>query len=596
MNPDTETPFGEPPSVPAAATGDGHDAPTAPLSEKDVDKAGPKQILSTQGATTKLDESEAAVPALPVPGEPFPALAVGDTVGGRYRVEQVAQTGPEAQTYTATDLQGYLRCWACGSRDNVKGEAYCTNCGAQLTGKTYRLLETPPNAPPAEIPPPLLENHFPGVAGVFDRCTDKASGRHYLVLEDLAGRPLSELPLEGTQPPGETHLLGLLNSAAQSLQELHAAGIVGCDFAPASLMVLPGDRLVLSDPTACRPAGKAGDKRGPTAEYQADVQRVAAILEQWYTGLHEGGDESTLAAVLAQGREGGYKTAADFAAAIHELLTAALPPHDLQLISGRASDVGMQRELNEDSLFTLECVTMEATGAAPTGIYVVADGMGGHDSGEVASSIAIRTIGGMLSGVIDARIDGGGEPADPDAAGSMLREAILEANKRIAELSSKRHSDMGTTVTMALVVGTRATVANVGDSRTYLWRDGKLAQISRDHSLVARLIASGELTAEEGRHYDRRNEVYRALGDAHLTADEVDIFQVNLRPHDGLLLCSDGLWEMVRDEEIERIMLAAPDLPTAAHLLIAAANRNGGEDNITVIIAQTLTNSEETDA
>jgi protein phosphatase len=152
---------------------------------------------------------------------------------------------------------------------------------------------------------------------------------------------------------------------------------------------------------------------------------------------------------------------------------------------------------------------------------------------------------------------------------------------------------MGTTVTMALMVGNQATIANVGDSRTYLWRDGKLKPISQDHSLVARLIAAGQLTAEEGRHFDRRNEIYRALGDSHITNDEIDIFHVTLRPLDALLLCSDGMWEMVRDADMEKIMLEAVDLHSAAQALVDAANRGGGEDNITVIIAQLMTNSED---
>jgi PPM family protein phosphatase len=362
---------------------------------------------------------------------------------------------------------------------------------------------------------------------------------------------------------------------------------------------LPDDRLVLADPTACRLAGTAGDGRTPQAEAQADVQRVAAVLEQWYRSVRPDeqppttDETNTVAGVLAHGREGGYQTAAEFAGALQDILDSESPPADLQLVSGRASDVGVQRQLNEDSLFALECVAMEAAGNTPTGLYVVADGMGGHASGEVASSIAIRTIAGLIGKVVDGRISGETPPMDDEALGKLLRDSILEANHRITQYSQERHNDMGTTVTMALVLGNRVTVANVGDSRTYLWREGKLHQISQDHSLVARLIAAGQLTAEEGRHFDRRNEIYRALGDAHMTADEIDIFHVRLRPLDALVLCSDGLWEMVRDEDIERIMLDAPDLPTAAQQLIDAANRNGGEDNISVIIAQALTAAED---
>ncbi len=546
-------------------------------------------------STAQLEEAVSPEPAPPVPGEVFPALQPGAMVAGRYRIQQVLQTGPQRQTYLAQDLEGYRRCWACGSRENVQGEMYCTDCGAQLTGRTYRLLETPPEQPVVELPGPLVDNKIPGVALILDTPTDPETGRHYVVLEDVGGEPLSNWATteSADTPVTDERILNLMAQAVDKLQELHAAGIIGCDFTPEALQVLPDDRLVLADPSACRIAGTAGDDRAPAAEAQADVQRVGAALEQWYRGLRPepetdvaGGE--TLGEILAHGREGGYHTAAELAEAVHELVARVLPPRDMQIISGRASDVGEQRQLNEDSLFALESVIMEATGATPLGLYVVADGMGGHDSGEVASALAVRTIAGRLSGLVQAHITGEPQDLTPQTSGDLLREAILEANQHIGQLSRQRNSDMGTTVTMALVVGNQATIANVGDSRTYVWRDGKLHQVTQDHSLVARLIAAGQLTPEESRHFDRRNEIYRALGDRRLTGDEVDVFHVTLRPFDALLLCSDGLWEMVRDEEIEQILLDTPDPAAAAHTLIAMANHNGGEDNISVIFAQTI--------
>ncbi len=611
-------PFGEPETV--ADPPDG----SAPPDTVAVAEVPPTAVgsLSAEAATSHLRENDAPAVAAPVAGEAFPALPSGAVVAGRYTITQVLQTGPQRQTYLATDGQGYLRCWACGSRENIQGELYCTNCGAQLTGRSYRLFETPPGSPAHEIAPPLLENLHSGVAGVFDSLTDAATGRHYLVLEDVGGRSLALalIPPTGSadSPPTPAHLLTWIAAATQTLAELHAARIVGCDFTPQALGVLPDDRLILVDPSACRMAGAVGDERGPAAEQQADVQRVAATLEQWLTSNTAGalGDtaagktpavtpsvarpaphtEESIETILARGREGVYKTAAELAAAVHDLLAADQPPSDLQLISGRATDVGAQRKLNEDSLFALETVTIETSRSTPTALYIVADGMGGHESGEVASSIAVRTIPAMLNSLLDARMHGDSGTPDQATLDEAVREAILEANRRITELGRQRQSDMGTTVTMALVLGNSVTVANVGDSRTYLWRDGKLHQISEDHSLVARLIAAGQLTAEEGRHFERRNEIYRALGDGHLTPADVDVFHAHLRPLDALVLCSDGLWEMVRDADIEQIMLDAPDPPAATQALIAAANKAGGEDNITVIIAQTLTSSEDADA
>ena len=598
------------------------DQPTGPL---DGEAAAAQKPPRRAPPTRILTEEE--VPAPPAPGDPFPPLAVGTLVGDRYKVAQVLQTGPQHQTYDAEDLAGYVRCWACGSTDNLAGEVYCTDCGAQLTGRHYRLYETPASVPPPRLPDALMQSKVAGVAGVLDTVSDPKSGRHYLVLEEVSGRPLSDWTSGATTNGGTApealspeRALTWLVEAADLLAELHKAEAIGCDFGPDSLFVLPDDRLMLMDPASCTLAD--GATAAKAEALRADVQRVAAGLEQWYHALPgvsalagedaptadlsapepppvrtkpgEQAPPETVDAVLAHGRAGEFPTAAALAQALHDIHDADLPPKDLQLTSGRASDVGVQRQLNEDSVLVLEVAGMEAAGTVPAGIYIVADGMGGYEGGEVASSIAIRTVGGMLQQQILAHLVTGEEHVpNRDEGIKLVREAIMEANRRIAQLNSQRRSEMGTTITMALIVGNHATIANVGDSRTYLWRDGKLKPLTQDHSLVARLIAAGQLTPEEGRHFDRRNEIYRALGDAHLTADEVDIYERRLGPFDALLLCSDGLWEMVRDEDMERIMLAAPDLNTACQHLVAAANKAGGDDNISVIIVQAVTGNED---
>ena len=601
------------------------DRPTGPL---DAEAAAAEETPPRRAPPTRiLTEEEAPETAPPAAEDPFPALAVGTVVGDRYRVLQVLQTGPQHQTYEAEDQAGYVRCWACGSTDNLAGEVYCTDCGAQLTGRHYRLYETPASAAPPRLPDALTQSKVTGVAQVLDTVLDNKTQRNYLVLEEVSGRPLSDWtsgkPPDGGAAPealSPERALAWLVQAADLLAELHKAEAVGCDFGPGSLFVLPDDRLMLMDPVSCTVAD------GPTAAkaeaLRADVQRVAAGLEQWYHALpgvsplagedaptadlsapeppptraqpSEQAPPETVDAILAHGRAGEYPTAAALAQALHAIHDAELPPKDLQLTSGRASDVGVQRQLNEDSVLVLEVAGMEAAGTVPAGVYIVADGMGGYEGGEVASSIAIRTVGGMLQQQVLAHLVTGEEHVPSRDEGiKLLREAIMEANRRIAQLNSQRRSEMGTTITMALVVGNHATIANVGDSRTYLWRDGKLKPLTQDHSLVARLIAAGQLTPEEGRHFERRNEIYRALGDAHLTLDEIDIYEHRLGPFDALLLCSDGLWEMVRDEDMERIMLAAPDLNTACQHLIAAANKAGGDDNISVIIVQAVTGQED---
>jgi protein phosphatase len=144
-------------------------------------------------------------------------------------------------------------------------------------------------------------------------------------------------------------------------------------------------------------------------------------------------------------------------------------------------------------------------------------------------------------------------------------------------------------VVVALLIGNQLTVANVGDSRAYMWHDGGLQVISRDHSLVMQLVMAGQIKPEDIYTHPRRNEIFRALGDARLTEDEIDVYNQRLRPGDGLLLCSDGLWDFVRDPDIASILSSSDNDPQSlSNALVAQANMNGGEDNISVVFARVM--------
>ena len=296
------------------------------------------------------------------------------------------------------------------------------------------------------------------------------------------------------------------------------------------------------------------------------------------------------AVALAQAREGSYPTAHAFAEVLRDLYEASKPLTNLKLWSGRASDVGKIRKTNEDSVLTLEATVLEHEGNLPVALYVIADGMGGHQSGEVASSIASRTIGAVVnSSLIGPLVSGDPVARDPNTCGRLLQQAILEANRRITDLARERHSDLGTTTVVALLIGNQLTVANVGDSRAYMWHDGGLQVITRDHSLVMQLVMAGQIKPEDIYTHPRRNEIFRALGDPRLTDEEIDVYNQRLRPGDGLLLCSDGLWDFVRDPDISSILSSSDNDPQSlANALVAQANMNGGEDNISVVFARVM--------
>ena len=237
----------------------------------------------------------------------------------------------------------------------------------------------------------------------------------------------------------------------------------------------------------------------------------------------------------------------------------------MRLGIGVATDIGRVREKNEDSYLVEEP------------LFAVADGMGGHKGGDVASQLALETIEG--------------KPA------ADLGQRLRDANAAVFERSQTDRSvmGMGTTVTAVVVQGTSALFAHVGDSRAYLLRAGDLRQLTDDHTLVARMVKTGEITEAEAEVHPHRSVLTRALG----TEPDVivDEFDVALTDGDRLLLCSDGLTGMVTEEQIVAILSAAPDPQDAANRLVRAANRAGGVDNITVVVVDVeAEDGEDTDA
>ncbi len=291
---------------------------------------------------------------------------------------------------------------------------------------------------------------------------------------------------------------------------------------------------------------------------------------------------------------------------------------NLHLTAADKSDVGLQREQNEDCAYK----RIESSENGDRGLFIVADGMGGYKAGEVASQIAIETIRKVLDNFFKPIVEqptiqldrssfaqqgtkhdkSASDEASTRKTGRLpevsitasieeqLKSAIQQANTEIVRYGEKKSSarGLGSTVTAALVQNNQAYIANVGDSRTYLLHDKKLTPVTRDHSLVARLVESGQITPEEIYTHPQRNLIYRSLGAGHKNV-EVDVFQVELMPEDALLLCSDGLWEMVRKEDLTRTLNEQPSPEKACDMLINLANKNGGEDNITAVVVRVST-------
>lgn len=256
----------------------------------------------------------------------------------------------------------------------------------------------------------------------------------------------------------------------------------------------------------------------------------------------------------------------------------------MQLAVGSAQSVGKQREHNEDSIFTLNSILADGNIELPFGIFLVADGMGGHQHGEVASGVAARAFSQFLISKLFMPFLGVVPESPNESLQEMMEQAVTESQQAVL----KRAPGGGTTLTAALILGEQVTLAHVGDTRAYfIYPDGRMHAVTQDHSLVHRLVELGQINEDEALTHPQRNVLYRAIGQAEPYRPDIDTYQL---PHPGaLLLCSDGLWSVVSESEIFRIVKSSSNPSIACHELVKAANSAGGPDNISVVLIQVLT-------
>jgi len=277
----------------------------------------------------------------------------------------------------------------------------------------------------------------------------------------------------------------------------------------------------------------------------------------------------------------------------------------VKLEAATATDTGRERSENQDRVWAQ---VFQPSEGEPIGLFIVCDGIGGHLGGESASHWAVEAIKHEMEEVFAP-----GDPRDTlvlpkeeldtlsdvvevtRVSGTrkmeqLVRKSVQKANRvvnKYAQQKPELAGDAGTTITLALVIANRAVIGNVGDSRTYLIRNKKLQQITKDHSLVATMVENHQIKPSEVYSHPQRNLIYRSLGLKNEV--EVDIFVQFFKPGDRLLLCSDGLWEMVPDEELIVQLVTEAETPDAAcRQLIEVANQAGGEDNISALVVKII--------
>jgi protein phosphatase len=266
-----------------------------------------------------------------------------------------------------------------------------------------------------------------------------------------------------------------------------------------------------------------------------------------------------------------------------------------QLVANRVeigflSNVGQVRTNNEDSFSAFTASVPRLNNDGPELVFTflaIADGMGGHENGEIASNMAVQKISeGVLRDFYLPSIEGRQPGRNGDSPLETLSSLIENANQCILQESQRNRTSMGTTLTCAVLIGQTAIIGHVGDSRLYVLEksSGKLRQVSHDHSVVQRLVEMGALTAEEAQYSPQRSVLYMTVGQKPQVEPDVEV--LSLLDVRAMLLCSDGLWELVEDPVIEETLRKAGSAAEACEKLVNAANEAGGVDNVTVVIAR----------
>jgi protein phosphatase len=571
---------------------------TAPLGQSGDLGTAP---LTRAPETVPQGYSAADAPTQILPFDPtrLHPLPVGALLDGRYMVKAQVQMLAGRNLYRAEALS-QQRCPSCGflvGRDVTT----CPRCETPLTGDpplpSYFVAEGMEQEDLVREPG-LIErglNH-PNLMPLVDLFTYTPYGppRYYTVAEARQGVTLSQFTL----PRPAEQVMEWAVQLSDALTYLHEEGVISPGATPENILIKE-DKAVLTNLQNARPA--SDDPPARARQVAEDLALLAATLYESLTGRYAtvaAKDQPLLdsryPAELEQAFTQALRPAPDAApltdAEWQDLITRAAaiiqaPLASIRVRSGRLSHVGMLRPMNEDSLAVVECQAVQESVSAGIGVYVVADGMGGYEGGEIASAIAIATVTEeLLKHFITPQFSS--TTGEPDAAQIMawLSEAVQTANQHIHEDRSTRSNEMGTTLVATIVTGDFAYIANVGDSRAYMLRKDEPAvkQVTVDHSLVQRLVSTGQITEAEAKYHPYRNVVFRSLGER--LNVEIDMFTERLRPGDRLLLCSDGLSNMVPDEAITRILAAHADPQDACTDLITQANAAGGTDNITAVI------------
>lgn len=552
-----------------------------------AEQEGASEIMGEPAGEQIVMPSEALADVGAVEREiEFAALPEGALVNERkYELRRILRETDELNIYEALSIEQSKRCPSCGHLANPE-DNFCENCGASVEDvAASRIAFTIIEAPVVSktVLDGLVEvcesseGTLPQAVEQFSYKPYEGSERSYLVLERCEGQRLSEVDISAARlnmvlevALGLLKLVEVLGKHSYRVPELTKRTVVKDGG------VVLSEFEALQETETCKEA--ISDMLSQALGWLIEVlQRISETKPSPV--------ELSIAQKLREGIESVERI--ECIGEMRDLIEAALKELvgavAIEYNSAGATDIGKVRELNEDGFIIWELTGFQHPSSFHIGLYAVADGMGGHQAGEVACKLALNALLESIQKAVLNELTKGAEQLYEVDWSNVLKDAFEQANSVVYESAINLRSDMGTTMVAAFVVGNRAYIANVGDSRAYIFR-GELKQVTKDHSLVQQLVDMGQLTQEEARFHPQRNIIYRAIGLRQQV--EVDLFEELLSTGDKLLLCSDGLCDMVNDGEIESVLLSEHDLHSACAELIKRANESGGADNITAVLVE----------
>lgn len=525
--------------------------------------------------------------APPVPLPDSDDLTAGTLLDqGRYLVLGTRSRSELGVVYEVKSTTPLTLCSHCYAPSLGSGKLYCSRCGERLVeagGEHPVLLARETRDPQRfEAAAELLAGAGAHRSVIMPLAhleeTSFGPARYFQIEPDVRSPRSSSVGLY--QPLAQ--VLGWGVSLSRGMAFLHDHGLA-LDGVRDEGIVIDGDEARWLGVEGLRSLGDETEELRVQLT-ATNVRDLAQFLLRVATGRDDLGAFKALpeavGAVLSQTmRSHGPLNAGDFAEGLRQAREQLAFHEPARYLVGYQTDVGNARKLNEDSWLVLDMTAAPGPHRLSVGAFIVADGVGGHAAGDVASRLTVETVAEFK-----AELGQAAQAGTPLNAETWLVRAAQAANEAVRAERIVASSNMGSTLVIALLIGSAATVLNVGDSRAYWLRPGGLRQVTTDHSLVQRLVEVGQITPEEARHHPQKSVIYRVIGDSAELA--VDLFDVSLLPGEALLLCSDGLSDMVMDDVIWRVWRESISPQAACDQLVVLAKEAGGYDNITVVIVQ----------